>query len=134
MDLAFLLETLGKIGFMLATILGILPAMIWAERKGAAYIQDRSGPNRASIGGVFRLAGLVHPLADVLKLVFKEDVVPAGVNRFFYTLAPFSMMAVALCTYAVIPFGDELILDGREIPLQVANLNVGVLYLSLIHI
>jgi NADH-quinone oxidoreductase subunit H len=103
--------------------------VIWAERKGAAYIQDRSGPNRASIGGIFRLAGLVHPLADVLKLVFKEDIEPAGVNRFFYTLAPFLMMVVALCTYAVIPFGDALVLPGREIPLQVANLNVGILYI-----
>ena len=124
-----LLETLAKIGVMLATIIGTLPALIWAERKGAAYIQDRSGPNRASIGGVFRLAGLVHPLADVLKLVFKEDLVPSGVHRFFYTLAPFLMMVVALCTYAVIPFGDELVIAGRQIPLQVANLNVGILYI-----
>jgi len=124
-----ILQVLAKIGFMLATILSLLPVMIWAERKGAAYIQDRSGPNRASIGGVFRLAGLVHPLADVLKLVFKEDVVPAGVNKFFYHLAPFIMMTVALSTYAVIPFGNELILDGRAIPLQVVDLNVGVLYI-----
>lgn len=124
-----ILQVLAKIGFMLATILSLLPVMIWAERKGAAYIQDRSGPNRASIGGVFRLAGLVHPLADVLKLVFKEDVVPTGVNKFFYHLAPFIMMTVALSTYAVIPFGNELILDGRAIPLQVVDLNVGVLYI-----
>jgi NADH-quinone oxidoreductase subunit H len=124
-----ILWTLAKIGFMLATILSILPAMIWAERKGAALMQDRSGPNRASIGGVFRLAGLVHPIADVLKLVFKEDLVPAGVNRFFYHLAPFIMMVVALCTYAVIPFGDELVFGNTTIALQVADLNVGILYI-----
>ena len=121
--------TLGKIGFMLAVILGLLPAMIWAERKGAAYIQDRPGPNRANILG-FRLVGLIHPLADVLKLVFKEDIIPAGVNRFFYHLAPFLVMVVALLTFAVIPFGDKLYLaDGTIINLQVADLNVGVLYI-----
>ena len=132
MDQAILTEigwTLGKIGFMLAVILGILPAMIWAERKGAAYMQDRIGPNRASIGGVFRLAGLVHPIADVLKLVFKADVIPAGVNRFFYHLAPFLVMVVALTTFAVIPFGDHLYLGDQAIRLQVADLNVGILYI-----
>lgn len=121
--------TLGKIGFMLSVILGLLPAMIWAERKGAAYIQDRRGPNRASIGGVLRLGGLVHPLADVLKLVFKEDVIPSGVNRFFYHLAPFLVMVIALTTFAVIPFGDKLYLGDRVINLQIASLNVGVLYI-----
>ncbi len=121
--------TLGKIGFMLAVILGLLPAMIWAERKGAAYMQDRIGPNRASIGGIFRMGGLVHPIADVLKLVFKEDIVPAGVNRFFYHLAPFLVMVIALTTFAVIPFGDALYLGDKVIKLQVADLNVGVLYI-----
>jgi NADH-quinone oxidoreductase subunit H len=124
-----ILWTLAKIGFMLTIILSLLPTMIWAERKGAAYIQDRSGPNRASIGGIFRLAGLVHPIADVLKLVFKEDIIPAGVNRFFYHLAPFLVMVVALLTFAVIPFGDKLYLGDQVINLQVADLNVGVLYI-----
>ena len=120
--------TLGKIGFMLAVILGLLPAMIWAERKGAAYMQDRVGPNRANILG-FRLVGLIHPIADVLKLVFKEDIIPAGVNRFFYHLAPFLVMVVALLTFAVIPFGDKLYLGDQVINLQVADLNVGILYI-----
>ncbi len=124
-----LLLTLGKIGFMLALILGLLPMMIWAERKGAAYMQDRIGPNRASIGGIFRMGGMIHPLADVLKLVFKEDVIPRGVNRFFYHLAPFLVMVVALLTFAVIPFGDRLYLGDRVIHLQVADLNVGILYI-----
>ena len=123
------LWALSKIGFMLVLILGLLPPMIWAERKGAAYMQDRIGPNRASIGGVFRLAGLVHPIADVIKLVFKEDVIPAGVNRVFFHIAPFLVMAVALSTFAVIPFGDALYLGDLVIPLQVADLNVGVLYI-----
>ncbi len=125
MDL--LLETLAKCVFMLLVILGLLPALIWAERKGAAFIQDRVGPNRAAIAGI-RLAGLVHPIADVLKLVFKEDVVPERAHRGLYTLAPFVVMAVALTTYAVIPFGDYLEIGGRRVPLVVADLNVGILY------
>ncbi|HPF70991.1 MAG TPA: NADH-quinone oxidoreductase subunit H, partial [Candidatus Krumholzibacteria bacterium] len=75
--MAIVLETLLKILFMFLLIMGMVPALIWAERKGAAYIQDRTGPNRAGIAGV-RLAGLVHPIADVLKLLFKEDVTPAN--------------------------------------------------------
>ncbi len=127
--MAELAWTLGKIAFMLLVIVGLLPVVIWAERKGAAFIQDRVGPNRASLGGVLRLGGLVHPLADVLKLMFKEDIVPTGVNRFFYNLAPFLMMTVALCTFAVLPFGDAIYLGDRVIPLRVASLDVGILYL-----
>jgi NADH-quinone oxidoreductase subunit H len=120
---------LGKIVFMLVFVMGLLGIMIWGERKGAAFIQDRVGPNRASLGGVIRLGGMIHPLADVLKLIFKEDVVPAGVNRFFYTLAPFLVMVVSLCTFAILPFGDALYLGDRVIPLRIANLDVGILYL-----
>lgn len=125
--MGFALETLAKIVFMLAVMLGLLPALIWAERKGAAFIQDRTGPNRAAILGV-RLAGLIHPIADVLKLVFKEDVTPARAHRFLYGLAPFLVMSVALTTFAVIPFGDYLTVAGRQVPLIVADLNVGILY------
>lgn len=124
-----ILWSLGKIVFFLSFVFTVLPLMIWGERKGAAFIQDRIGPNRASIGGLLRVGGTVHSLADVLKLVFKEDVIPDGVNRFFYTLAPFLVMVVALLTFAVIPFGDALYLGDKVIPLQVANLNVGVLYI-----
>ncbi len=125
--MGFALETLAKIVFMLAVMLGLLPALIWAERKGAAFIQDRTGPNRAAILGV-RLAGLIHPIADVLKLVFKEDVTPVRAHRFLYGLAPFLVMSVALSTFAVIPFGDYLAVAGRQVPLIVADLNVGILY------
>ena len=91
------LESLAKIGFMFAVIMGMVPLMIWAERKGAAYIQDRTGPNRAEIAGV-RLAGLVHPIADVVKLIFKEDVQPAARHKAFYELAPWLAMTVAMST------------------------------------
>jgi len=123
-----LLESLAKIVFMLLIILGLLPPLIWAERKGAAFIQDRTGPNRAQILGV-RLAGLIHPIADVFKLLFKEDIRPQRVHRVLYALAPLTVMAVALATFAVIPFGDYIIIGGRQIPLVVADLNVGILYI-----
>ena len=121
------LEILAKIGFMLAIILGFLPLLIWGERKGSAFIQDRTGPNRASVLGI-RLGGLVHPIADVLKLLFKEDFRPARAHAALYTLAPFIIMTVALTTFAVIPFGDFLLVAGRRIPLVVADLDVGILY------
>lgn len=121
------LESLAKILFMFLLIMGMVPALIWAERKGAAFIQDRTGPNRASIAGI-RLAGLVHPIADVLKLVFKEDIAPTHRHRALYNLAPWLVMTVAVSTYAVIPFGDYLELGGKRIPLVVADLQVGLLY------
>jgi len=121
------LESLAKIIFMFLLILGMVPPLIWAERKGAAFIQDRTGPNRANIAGV-RLAGLIHPIADVLKLVFKEDVQPEARHRAFYKLAPWLAMAVAVSSYAVIPFGDFITIAGRRIPLVVADLQVGALY------
>ena len=125
--MAIVLDSLFKILFMFLLIMGMVPALIWAERKGAAFIQDRTGPNRAAIAGI-RLAGLVHPIADVLKLVFKEDVTPADRHKALYSLAPWLVMTVALSTYAVIPFGDHLTVAGRKIPLVVADLNVGILY------
>ncbi len=121
------LESLAKILFMFLLIMGMVPALIWAERKGAAFIQDRTGPNRAGILGI-RLAGLVHPIADVLKLLFKEDVQPEGRHRALYTLAPWLVMTIAVSTYAVIPFGDHITVGGRQIPLVVADLQVGLLY------
>ncbi len=121
------LESLAKIIFMFLLILGLVPPLIWAERKGAAFIQDRTGPNRAEIGGV-RLAGLIHPIADVLKLVFKEDVRPDARHKALYSMAPWLAMAVAVSSYAVIPFGDFITIAGRRIPLVVADLQVGALY------
>ncbi len=125
MDL--LIATLLKIVFMLVLIIGLVPPLVWGERKGCAYIQDRTGPNRAGILGI-RLAGLIHPVADVLKLMFKEDTVPTNAHQRLFALAPFLTFAVALSTYAVIPFGDFIEVAGRRIPLVVADLNVGVLY------
>jgi len=118
----------GKLFLVLAVILLMLPLMIWAERKGSALIQDRVGPNRASILG-FRLAGLFHPLADVVKFIGKESVVPAGGRVFYFRLAPILVMIPAFMTFVVIPFGDTIEIFGRTVTLQVANLSVGILYI-----
>lgn len=117
-----------KIIVPFAVILQIIPFLIWLERKGAAYIQDRRGPNRAAIAGI-RLGGLIHSLSDVVKLIFKEDIFPTHANRFLYTLAPFLAMAVACVTFAVIPWGAPLEIAGKTFTLQAADLNVGILYI-----
>lgn len=109
-------------------VINIVPLLIWLERKGAAYIQDRRGPNRAAILGV-RLGGLIHSLNDVVKLLFKEDITPSHVNKPLFIIAPMIAMFVATITMAVIPFGDPVVI-GSQAPflLQVADLDVGLLY------
>ncbi len=106
---------------------GIILA-VWIERRGAGFIQDRVGPNRVTLFG-FRNAGLMQPIADALKLLVKEDFVPEKADRFLFYLAPALSMIPALLTFMVIPFGDVLVLGKYEIPLQVADLNVGVLFI-----
>lgn len=101
---------------------------VWIERRGAGFIQDRVGPNRVTVFG-FRNAGLMQPIADALKLLVKEDFMPAKADRFLFFLAPALSMIPALLTFMVIPFGDVLVLGKYEIPLQVADLNVGVLFI-----
>jgi NADH-quinone oxidoreductase subunit H len=99
------------------------------ERKGSALIQDRIGANRASVLG-FAGLGLVNTLiADPIKFLTKEDFVPSKGDRWLHTLAPCLALFPALVTFAVIPFGDILIIGDRVINLQVANINVGILYL-----
>lgn len=120
---------LSKILVPFLIIFNILPVLIWLERKGAAYIQDRRGPNRASLFGVIRLGGMIHSLTDVIKLIMKEDIIPAKVNRFFYILAPFTAMTVACMTFAVIPFAAPMMWDGKLFTFQAADLNAGILYI-----
>jgi NADH-quinone oxidoreductase subunit H len=110
---------------MVLNLAGILG---WIERKGSALIQDRIGANRASIFG-FAGAGLVNTLmADPLKFLTKEDIIPRGADRLLHTLAPCIHLFPAMVTFAVIPFGDVLKIGDRVINLQVASLDVGVLY------
>lgn len=117
-----------KIVCMIGFVIGLVPVLVWAERRGSAFMQDRRGPNRANILGI-RLVGLLHPVADVIKLIVKEDIVPDNANKVYFILAPFLAMVIACCTFAVIPFSNPIELYGRQISLQVADLNVGLLYI-----
>jgi NADH-quinone oxidoreductase subunit H len=123
----FLVAT-AKVILIPVVVLNLLPLLIWMERKGAAYFQDRRGPNRASILGI-RLGGMIHNLADVIKLLTKEGYLPPGANKFYFVLAPFLVLFIYTVTVAVIPFGDDLKIGDLTLTLQVADLNVGVLYI-----
>jgi NADH-quinone oxidoreductase subunit H len=113
---------------VLAMVLNLAGILGWIERKGSALIQDRIGANRASVFG-FAGMGLVNTLiADPLKFLTKEDFIPPAGDRFLHTLAPCLALFPALVTFAVIPFGDTLILADRTVNLQVANINIGILY------
>lgn len=108
---------------LFAVSLGIAAYSTWGERKVAAALQDRIGPNRA---GPF---GLLQPLADGGKLFFKEGFVPANAEKFLFILGPSITMFISLITGAVIPWGSSLNIGGNSFDLQVANIDVGVLFL-----
>jgi NADH-quinone oxidoreductase subunit H len=118
----------AKAAVVTVAVLSLAGVLGWIERKGSALIQDRIGANRAAVLG-FAGAGLVNTLlADPIKLLSKEDVVPATVDRWLHRLAPCINLFPALVTFAVIPFGDTVRIAGREIPLRVAALDIGILY------
>ncbi len=116
------------VAFIMFVVLNFGGLLTWVERKQSAIMQDRIGANRASILG-FRVLGLLHPLADALKMLTKEDFMPARADRLLFKLAPFVSVFFALTAFASIPFGDTLHLLGRDIPLQAVTLNVGILYI-----
>ena len=119
---------LAVAGFMYFGVLNLAALHTWLERKQSAIIQDRIGANRASIYG-WTLMGLFHPLADSIKMFMKEDVVPAQVDKVLHTLAPFFSVFFALVAFAAIPFGDRLTIGDRVIELQVAKIDVALLYI-----
>ena len=104
------------------TMLTIL-IMIYAERRVSAFMQGRLGPNRVGP------QGLLQPIADGIKFLMKEDIIPASVDKPIYLLAPAMLLIPALMTFAIIPFGSDITMFGRNIPLQVADVNVGILYI-----
>ncbi|AJE02061.1 NADH-quinone oxidoreductase subunit NuoH [Geobacter pickeringii] len=113
---------LAKIALIFFVVLTLAAYLVFAERRLLAWIQDRKGPNRV---GPF---GLLQPLADLIKLLTKEDFRPPQADRWLFYLAPAMAAIPAILTFAVIPFGRPVTLLGREVPLQVADLNVGLLF------
>src|SRR5882672_2243801 len=95
--------------FIMFNIAGLLT---WVERKQSAVMQDRIGANRASILG-FKAMGLFHALADVLKMLSKEEFIPAGANKFLFNIAPYLSVIFSLVGFAAIPIGGALILNGH---------------------
>lgn len=117
-----LIIIISKIAVVHLILLTGVAYSVLAERRVSAFIQNRIGPNRVGP------AGLLQPIVDVVKLLLKEDIVPANANRFMHSLAPAISVAVALSTFAVIPFGDTITIGGKVIKLQIADVNIGVLY------
>jgi len=137
---SLILESLIKIGAVLLFLLGLAGPLTWAERRQSAMIQDRVGPVRANIGR-FRFWGLLHSMADAMKMLWKEDFVPPRSDKLLHALGPMVSLFPAFVTFAVVPFGDTVCpgmlgeaLTGDAacedpILMQIAPLNVGILYL-----
>jgi NADH-quinone oxidoreductase subunit H len=137
---SLLLEAVIKVLAVTLFLLGLAGPLTWAERRQSAMIQDRVGPVRANIGR-FRFWGLLHSMADAVKMLWKEDFIPPRSDKFLHALGPMVSMFPALVTFAVVPFGDTVCpkmlgeaLTGdavceNPISMQVAPLNVGILFL-----
>jgi len=119
---------LVKIWFVLVLALTMAAALMWAERKQSAVMQDRIGANRANIFG-FKALGFVNIMADAVKMIVKEDWIPPKANKTLHTIAPIAAFFPVLLVFAVIPFGDTLRIGAKEIPLQILNINMGILFL-----
>ncbi|MGK2862281.1 MAG: NADH-quinone oxidoreductase subunit NuoH [Chitinophagaceae bacterium] len=122
-DWFYIIEKLLLIGLVVTLSMVVAMYATYAERKVAAFLQDRIGPNRA---GIF---GLLQPLADGGKLFFKEEIIPMMSSKFLFILGPCLAMITALLTSAVIPWSSSLHLFGREIPMQIADINIGILFI-----
>ncbi|MDJ0784378.1 MAG: NADH-quinone oxidoreductase subunit NuoH [Desulfosarcinaceae bacterium] len=114
---------LVKLGLILGALLFGAAYLVWAERKFLARLQIRLGPNRA---GKF---GLLQPIADAMKMLTKEDLVPDGADTFVFKLAPVVVAVTAMLMFAVVPVAPDLVLFGRSIPMVIADLNVGLLFI-----
>jgi NADH-quinone oxidoreductase subunit H len=120
--IALIIMLLKIIVIFIAMLLGVA-YLTWLERKVLGHMQIRYGPMRTG------WHGLLQPIADGIKLVFKEDIVVDNANKFIYTISPFIVAVCAFASFAVVPFGHELVLFGRTIPLRIADVNIGILYI-----
>jgi NADH-quinone oxidoreductase subunit H len=122
-DWWIIIEKFILVAVIVTTALVVAMYSTYAERKIAAFLQDRRGPNRA---GPF---GLLQPLADGLKLFMKEEIIPLASSKTLFILGPMLAMITATMTSAVIPWGSTINIAGRQVPLQIADINIGVLYI-----
>lgn len=122
-DWPLFIEKLILIVVVVSVSLVVAMYSTYAERKVAAFMQDRRGPNRA---GPF---GILQPMADGLKLFFKEEIVPSFSSKFLFILGPILAMLTAIMVSAVIPWGNTMHILGREVSLQIADINIGILYI-----
>ena len=113
---------LAKIAIMLGILLLAASYLVWLERKLLARFQIRLGPNRA---GIF---GLLQPIADAVKLLTKEDLIPAEADSLIFQLAPAVVAFTALWMFAVVPVGPDIELFGRTVPMVISDINVGLLF------
>ena len=113
---------LVKLGIVLVVLLLLAAYLSFFERKLLAWLQIRLGPNRA---GPF---GLLQPIADAIKLLMKEDIVPSQADRLIFLYAPAVVAGTALLIFAVVPFGQGITIYGHAVPMVIADLNVGLLY------
>ncbi|MBZ5544235.1 MAG: NADH-quinone oxidoreductase subunit NuoH [Acidobacteriia bacterium] len=118
-----LLATLAKVVVVLVVLLTTIAYTVWLERKVVAHIQSRWGPYLVGPHG------LLQPVADGLKFLFKEDIIPDQVDRLIFCLAPLLAFTLAFLSISVIPFGESVTLAGHTIPLQITDLNVGLLFI-----
>ncbi len=123
LDWLLLLEKFVLIVIIVFATLGIALYTTFAERKVAAILQDRPGPNRAGPFGIFQ------PLADGVKMFTKEDIIPTDANKWLFILGPGLAMVAALMTCAVIPWAGSIELNGHQFPIQIADINIGILYI-----
>ncbi|MFN3822314.1 MAG: complex I subunit 1/NuoH family protein, partial [bacterium] len=128
MNLVDILILIVKVVGVLSLVLSLATLMTWVERKQSAVMQDRLGANRADILGL-RLMGLFQPFADAIKMITKEDFVPPFANRTLHLIAPAIAFFCVLVVFAAIPWGPPIRLGSREITLQIASIDIGLLYI-----
>jgi NADH-quinone oxidoreductase subunit H len=128
MDWFIIIASMVKMLAVIAIVMGLATLLTWVERKQSAVMQDRIGANRADIFG-FRIIGLFQPFADAIKMITKEDFVPPFANRFLHMLAPILAFAPVLFVFTVIPLGPPLEIAGRTVTGQIANINIGLLFI-----
>jgi NADH-quinone oxidoreductase subunit H len=112
-----------KIGIVVGVLLLVIAYLIWVERKVMAHMQVRLGPMRVG------WHGLLQPIADGLKLITKEDIIPANASKILFVLSPAIAMVPALLTFAVIPFGDTISIMGVSIDMVITDINIGILFI-----